>query len=194
MPPSLSPALTRPAAVAAALAAMLANASVNAADYVQTRGSALAFSTQYEGMVFTGRFPDFQTRLHFDPDHLESAHLDVTIPLASALTGNSERDSTLKTSDFFNIARFAQARYTATGFRALGDGRYAADGTLQLKGIEKPVTLTFHWEAGAPAILTASAIIQRLDFEVGIGDWSDTGTIPNEVSIAAKVRLRPLTP
>jgi len=180
-----------PAAVVTALAAMLAATCVQASDYVQTRGSALAFATRYDGMVFTGRFPDFETILHFDPDNLEAAHLDVTIPLASAVTGNGDRDSTLKTADFFNITRFAQARYSASTFRDLGNGHYAADGTLNLKGIEKPVTLTFTWEPGTPAILTGNARIQRLDFDVGIGDWSDTKTIPDEVSIATKVRLRP---
>jgi len=182
--------LTTPAAVATALAAMLTT-SVQASDYVQTRGSALSFATKYDGMVFTGRFPDFQTRLHFDPDNLDAARLDVTIPLASAVTGNSDRDFTLKTADFFNIARFAQARYSATAFRDLGNGNYAADGTLELKGIQKPVTLTFTWEPGTPAILTGSARVQRLEFDVGINDWSDTKTIPDEVSIATKVRLRP---
>jgi len=183
--------LTTPSAVAAALTAMLATASVHATDYVQTRGSALSFASQYDGMVFTGQFPEFQTRLHFDPDDLESARLEVSIPLASAVTGNHDRDSTLKTSDFFNIAQFAQARYTATVFRDLGGGNYAADGTLQLKGIEQPVTLTFSWKPGTPAILTGSASVKRLDFNVGINDWTDTRTIPDEVSIATKVRLHP---
>jgi len=190
----MSHVLTTPAAVTAALVAMLATHTANAAEYVQTTGSALSFATTYDGMVFTGRFPDFQTVLHFDPDDLASARLDVSIPLASAVTGNSDRDSTLKTGDFFHVAQFARARYTATEFRALGDGRYAADGVLQLKGIEKPVTLTFTWEPGTPAVLTGSASVQRLDFDVGINDWVDLRTIPNEVAIATKVRLRPAGP
>jgi len=190
----MSHPLTTTAAVAAALAAMLATTTANAAEYVQTRGSALSFASQYDGMVFTGRFPEFQTRFNFDPDDLGNARLEVTIPLASAVTGNSERDSTLKTADFFNIARFAEARYTATTFRDLGNGNYAADGTLTIKGIEKPVTLTFTWESGTPAILTGHARVQRLDFDIGIGDWDDTKTIPNEVDIATKVRFRPATP
>jgi len=65
---------------------------------------------------------------------------------------------------------------------------------LQLKGIEKPVTLTFTWEPGSPAILTGHASVKRLDFDVGINDWTDINTIPNEVSIATKLRLRPVGP
>jgi len=186
----MSRLLTTPLVVVAALLVMLAATSGHAADYVQARGSALAFAGKYDGMVFAGQFPEFQTRLHFDPDDLGSARLDVLISLASAVTGNRDRDSTLKTGDFFNIARFSQARYSATRFRDLGAGNYAADGTLFLKGIEKPVTLTFAWEPGTPAVLTGSASVKRLDFDIGINDWADTKTIPNEISIATKVRLR----
>jgi len=186
--------LTSPAAVATALAALLATSAAGATEYVQTRGSALAFSTTYDGMVFSGRFPEFSTRLQFDPADPGNARLDVTIPLASAVTGNNDRDSTLKTADFFHLARFSQAHYTATGFRDLGDGQYAADGMLTLKGITKPVTLTFTWTPGTPAILTGHARVKRLEFDIGVGDWSDTDTIPDEVSIATKVRLRPASP
>ena len=55
--------------------------------------------------------------------------LDVLIPLAGANTKSPERDSTLKSADFFNVAKFAQARYTASGFRSLGGNEYAADST-----------------------------------------------------------------
>ena len=41
-----------------------------ATDYVQASGSALAFAGKYQGDVFVGRFPDFTTRLSFDPQRL----------------------------------------------------------------------------------------------------------------------------
>ncbi|AKC87395.1 YceI family protein [Pseudoxanthomonas suwonensis] len=182
--------LTTPAAVAAALAAMLATAPAAAADYVQAPGSTLAFASRYDGELFTGRFGDFQTRLSFDPARPEAGKLDVTIALTSANTGNADRDSTLKTADFFDIGRFAQARYSASGFRRLDDGRYAADGTLELRGVRKPVTLTFTWQDGAQPVLDGKAVVRRLDFGVGGGDWADTSAIPDEVAISTKVLFK----
>jgi polyisoprenoid-binding protein YceI len=184
--------LTTPAAVAAALAAMLATIPAVAADYVQAPGSTLAFASRYDGEVFTGRFPDFATKLSFDPARPEAGKLDVTIGLASAATGNADRDSTLGTPDFFDVGTFAQARYSASGFRKLADGRFAADGTLELRGVRKPVTLTFTWTGGAQPVLEGKAVVKRLDFGVGGGDWADTATIPNEVNISTKVLLKPL--
>ncbi len=182
--------LTTPATVAAALAAMLVTSPGQAADYVQAPGSTLVFATKYDGDVFTGTFPGFSTQLSFDPANLATSKLDVTIPLVGAKTGNSDRDSTLQGEDFFNVARFATARYSASSFRALGGNRYAADGTLELRGISKPVTLTFTWAAGAQPVLTGKATVKRLDFDVGGGDWADTKTIPNETAISTVVRFK----
>ncbi len=179
-----------PFAVAAALVAMM-SAPAQAADYVQAAGSTLAFASKYDGEVFTGTFPGFSTKLSFDPADLSGARLDVTIPLAGAKTGNADRDSTLQGADFFNVAKYAQARYTATKFRSLGGNRYAADGTLELRGVSKPVTLTFTWTPGAKPVLAGKATVQRLDFGVGGGDWADTDTIPNAVAVSTRVVLQP---
>ena len=182
----MSHKLTTPVAGAAALVALMA-APVHAADYVQAAGSTLVFATKYDGEVFTGNLPGFLTRLSFDPAKLAEAKLDVTIPLAGAKTGNDDRDAALQGSDFFDVARFAQAHYSATKFRSLGGNQYAADGTLDLRGVSKPVTLTFTWTPGAAPVLSGKATVKRLEFGVGGGDWSDTGSLPNEVAVSTKV-------
>jgi polyisoprenoid-binding protein YceI len=162
-----------------------------AADYVQAPGSTLTFATKYQGDVFTGRFASFATRMSFDPKALAASKLDVTIALSGAATGDTERDSSLKGGDFFNVAKFPQAHYLATKFRALGGNRYAADGQLTLHGVSRPVVLTFTWTPGAKPVLAGQATVKRLDFGVGGGDWADTGIIPNEVAVSTKVMLVP---
>jgi polyisoprenoid-binding protein YceI len=162
-----------------------------AADYVQAPGSALTFAGSYEGEVFTGRFPGFVTKFSFDPAQLAASKLDVSIPLATASTGNSDYDGEMRGSAFFNSAKFPQARYTATKFRALGGNRYAADGTLSLRGASKPVTLTFTWTPGAKPVLAGKATVKRLDFGVGEGDWADTELIPNDIAVSTKVIFTP---
>lgn len=178
---------------ACVLAMLLALAAVPAAaaDYAQAPGSSLAFAGKYQGEVFVGRFPGFATTLTFDPAQLAAARLEVTIPLATATTANPDYDSELRGAAFLDSARFPQARYTATRFRSLGGNRYAADGTLALHGIAKPVTLTFTWTPGAQPVLAGQATVRRLDFEVGGGDWADTDLIPNEIAISTRVVLKP---
>ncbi|MGY1425922.1 YceI family protein [Lysobacter sp. A289] len=160
----------------------------NAADYVQSSG-ALTFASEYQGEIFTGQFPGFRTTLSFDPAAPQDARLDVLIPLAGADTQNPERNDTLQSPDFFNVAKFAQARYTAEGFRSLGGNEYAADGTLSLRGVGKPVTLTFTWTPSEAPVLSGRAKVERLAFGVGGGDWADIGIIPDEVAISTRVRF-----
>ena len=175
------------------LAALLPMASAAvAADYAQAAGSSLVFAGSYQGQVFTGRFPDFSTRLTFDPAQLATSKLDVTIPLASATTANADYDTQMRGDAFLDAGRFAQAHYVATKFRALGGNRYAADGTLTLHGVSKPVTLTFTWTPGAQPVLTGKATVKRLEFGVGGGDWADTSLIPDAIEVSAKVVLKPL--
>lgn len=183
----MSSKFASPAAVAASLVALLATVPAMAADYVQAPGSTLVFASKYDGETFTGTFPGFNTQLSFDPANLATAKLDVAIPLAGAKSGNPDRDSTLQGADFFNVAKFATAHYRATKFRALGGNQYAADGTLELRGVTKPVTLTFTWTPGAQPVLAGKATVKRLDFGVGGGDWKNTDTIPNETAISTKV-------
>ena len=180
-----------PALTAAALVAAFAAAPAQAADYVQAPGSTLVFASNYQGETFTGRFGSFTTTMRFDPKQLATSQLDVAIQLAGTQTGNGDRDGTLVSADFFNVAKFAQARYTATKFRSLGGNQYAADGTLSLRGVSKPVTLTFTWTPGAQPVLAGKATVKRLDFGVGGGDWADTSTIPNDVAISTKVVFKP---
>lgn len=175
----------------AALASAFASAPAAAADYVQAPGSTLAFAGKYQGEVFVGRLPGFATTLSFDPAQLASSKLDVAIPLAGAATGNADYDGELRGDAFFASAKFPQARYTATTFRSLGDGRYAADGTLSLHGIEQPLTLTFTWTPGAQPVLAGKATVRRLDFGVGAGDWADTDLIPDEIAVSTRLLLTP---
>jgi len=174
-----------------AVALLLATAPVYAVDYVQAPGSSLAFAGSYQGEVFTGRFPGFVTHLAFDPAQLGASKLDVAIPLASATTANADYDEQMRGDAFFDAAKFAQAHYTATQFRALGGNRYAADGTLSLHGVTKPVTLTFTWTSGAQPVLEGKATVNRLDFGIGSGDWADTSLIPNAIAVSTKVVFQP---
>ena len=162
-----------------------------AADYTQAAGSSLTFTGKYQGEAFNGRFPGFGTAFSFDPAKLATAKLDVVIPLATATAGNPDYDTELRGGSFFNSGKFPQARYTATKFRSLGGNKYAADGVLSLRGVAKPVTLTFTWTPGAKPVLAVTAVVKRLDFGVGSGDWADTGVIPNEIQIATKVVFQP---
>jgi len=165
--------------------------TAQAADYIAQPGSTLGFTASYQGEAFNGSFGKFAPQIRFDPARLADSRFDVRITLASASTQNSERDDMLKGSDFFDAKAQPEARYVATKFRALAGNRYVADGVLSLHGVSKPASLTFTWTAGAKPVLEGTALLRRLDFNVGTGDWTDLDLIPNEVRVSTKLLLAP---
>ena len=173
------------------LAGTGASVAAHAADWRMQPGSMLGFSSQFQGEAFAGRFARFSPQIRFDPTHLADSRFDVAIDLASANTSNEERDGMLRGSDFFNVGKHAQARFVAVKFRALGGNRYAAEGTLSLNGISKPVILSFSWTPGAKAVLAGEARLKRLDFGVGRGEWTDTDLLPNNVTVKTRLVLAP---
>jgi polyisoprenoid-binding protein YceI len=170
-------------------AATTAPAAAAAPTYTHAEGSSLGFASSYDGEAFAGRFAQFTTDIAFDPANA-TGRFDVVIALASAGTENEERDEVLLGAEFFNAIASPQARYTATRFRKLADGRFVADGTLSLRGVSKPVPLTFRWAPGATPKLDGTATVKRLDFNVGTGDWDDTEVMPDAVSVTTTLVLR----
>jgi len=166
-------------------------ASAAATDWnADKAASTLTFTGAAEGESFTGQFKEFTPKIRFDPADLADSKFDVTIQLASADSANTERDEILQGNDFFNTAKTPQSTYVATAFRDLGNGKFAADGTLTLRGVSKPVTLEFTWTSdGTNATLDGSAVVNRLDFNVGAGDWADASTIVHEIGVTTTLKL-----
>jgi polyisoprenoid-binding protein YceI len=175
-----------------ALAAL--SSAANASHFSSQPGSRLTFTASFEGEPFTGRFEKFDAAIRFDPANLAESRFDVRIPLASARTDNDERDEALHGPDFFNATGQPVARYEATHFVKLKDGRYRADGTLTLRGITKPVPLVFSLTAGPNPILVGEAAVDRLAFGVGKGDFADVELIPSKVTVNTRLVLSTVAP
>ena len=156
---------------------------------VDSAHSSIAFTVRHFVSYVEGRFKEFTGSIDYDAANPGASSVNFTVQTASINTDNDKRDDHLRGSDFFDVGKFAQARYRAEGFRKLDDGRYAADGTLELRGVRKPVTLTFSWTPGAAPVLQGKATVKRLDFGVGGGDWADTKTIPDETAISTIVKF-----
>lgn len=172
-----------------ALLLLLIAVPASAADWATQPGSTLGFTAAYQGENFDGRFGKFAAQIRFDPAKLNDSRFDVRIALASADTQNSERDEALGSADFFDTRKIPEARYVASKFRALGGNRYVADGVLTLRQISKPVSLNFTWTPGAKPVLVGQALVKRLDFSVGTGEWADTELLPNEVTVKTRLLL-----
>jgi polyisoprenoid-binding protein YceI len=180
-----APARAAPAPSAAAPGAWSADAS----------NGTLTFRAMQAGAEFEGRFTRFAARLEFVPGDRPTGRFDVTISTASVDTAERERDDLLRAAEFFDAARVPEARYLATAFVRVGPDAYEARGRLTLRGVTRDVPLRFTWSGTASRpLLDGSAVVRRLEFGVGQGDWRDTAWIGGDVRIAFALRPVPATP
>ena len=175
------------------LALLLFAPLAQAGDYVAAAGSTLVARGSFDGEPMEARFTRFSPRIRFDPAQPGQARFDVVIELASVASGTDDGDTLLRGAAFFAVGKHPQARFTASGVRALGGSRFHAQGELSLRGLRRPVTLSFRWTPGARPVLEGEAVLRRLAFGVGAGEWADTGTIGDEVKVLTRLVLAPAT-
>jgi len=176
----------------AMLLALVLPFAATAADYtVQPAASTLGFSDTFQGETFNGRFGKWTAAISYDPANLAGSKFDVEVELASAKTGDNDRDGALPGADFFDVAKFPKAHFVTTGFRQDG-AQVIADGKLTLRGVTRPVSLqvTFKPQSSG-ATLDVAGTVKRLDFSVGGGDYADTSVIGADVKITAHLQLAP---
>jgi len=147
-------------------------------------GSALTFATSWSGTAVEGRFDTWTADILFSPDALDRSKVTVTIDMSSARTGDTQRDATLPTSDWFDTANHPKAVFTATRFEKKGADRYVAHGKLSLRGASKPLDLPFKLTIAADkARMSGDAGVDRIAFGIGQGEFAATDQIPAKVAV-----------
>ena len=155
------------------------------ADWTVASGGRLGFTARWNGEAIEGRFSRWRAAIRFSPDDLPKSTIRVTVDLASADTGDGQRDDSLKSNDFFDVGSHPSAVFAARDIRHLGGDRYEARGTLDLRGASKPAAVRFTLRIdGDKARVTGTARIDRTAFGVGQGEWAATDAIAAVVDIA----------
>jgi cytochrome b561/polyisoprenoid-binding protein YceI len=158
-------------------------------------GGRVGFTATVNGETVTGRFDAWNADIVFDPERLDRSSIRATIDLASMASGDGQRDAMLGGEDFFATASGARATFRAGDIRSRGGDRYEARGTLTMKGVSRPVRLPFTLAIdGDRARASGGARIDRRDFGIGTGQFSDTGTIGADVAIDIELSARRAPP
>ena len=167
------------------MAAVFAAGPALAADWTVDQGkSRLGFSGVQVGASFQGRFTRWEAHIAFDPAKPEAGHATVLIDMASARTGDTQRDEALPQGDWFASSQFPQARFEAKSFRAKGGGAYEAVGTLTIRGISHDAVLPFTLTvSGDTAHVQGRMQLVRTGFGVGQGAWSSGQWVALDVGV-----------
>lgn len=145
--------------------------------------SFIKFSGDQAGAPFTGQWQSWQAQLQFDESDLSKGRFDVRIDTQTPFSNDDERDDTIRSSDFFDVSKFKEARFIANRFER-SDDAFLALGTLEIKNLSHPVTLNFTVEqANGITTLEGSASLDRLLWNIGTGDWTDTSWVGQTVEV-----------
>lgn len=152
--------------------------------------SNIGFEIRQMGVPVQGHFKKFDAQINFDAAKLAASKVTFTVDIASATLGASEMDSELPKATWFNTAKFPQAQFTSSAFKALGGGKYEVAGKLAIKGQSQDVTVPLAMSQNG-AITTATGVlpIKRLAFRIGEGDWADTSMVADDVQFRFKLAL-----
>jgi polyisoprenoid-binding protein YceI len=119
-----------------------------------------------------GTFEKFSGAITVGDDGTPSVTAEIAVD--SLYTGNEQRDTHLRSADFFDVEKYPTATFTSNGVRT-NDNRYVLDGDLTLKGVTKPVSLDLEFYGvnpgaghGEVAGFEASVVLNRSDFGIDI--------------------------
>ena len=169
---------------------VLAAAPARATEWRMLENSEFTFETKFEGASAPGRFEQFDLILEFDPENPEAALLEVTVSLAGADMGDPDMNTIIADPVWFDVASFPQAVFESDRIEQTGLGEFVATGILNLKGISQDVAVPFSWsDDGLRGDMRGQFALQRIDFNVGSGEWASGDAIGIEVQLQFDIRL-----
>jgi polyisoprenoid-binding protein YceI len=166
---------------------------------IDTQHSAAQFKVRHMMIAnVKGEFDRVRGSVDFDAANPGATKVEAVIDVASISTREADRDTHLKSPDFFDAAKFPEITFKSTGVVAHGEG-YKVTGDLTLHGVTKPVTLEV--EELSPEIndgwgnlrrgLTAHAQVDRRDFGLVFNIPMDGGgvVVGDKVQITLDVEM-----
>jgi polyisoprenoid-binding protein YceI len=146
-----------------------------------------------------GLFAKVAGRLTLDEADLTNSRVEAVIETASVETGDAQRDTHLKSADFFHVEKFPALTFKSTRIDRLGDGELAVEGDLTIRGVTRRVLLAA--EGPSPAMkdplgntriaVSATTKISRKDFGLTWNMVLESGGIlvGDEVAITVDVEF-----
>jgi polyisoprenoid-binding protein YceI len=132
-----------PAMTLSLIASLVAVRAGSAADMyaVDTVHSSIVFRVKHMNTAyFWGRFNNLAGSFSLDEANPAASQFEFQVKVDSVDTGNTKRDTHLKSPDFFNAVQFPVIAFTSQTVKKTASG-YDVIGELTLHGVTKPVSV-----------------------------------------------------
>ena len=131
-----------------------------------------------------GEFARFEGRLEGPDGDLTQARGTIKVEVASLNTRNEQRDTHLRSADFFDVEKYPYLTFSITGIEKVDDETYTVRGDLTIKETTRPITLNANIEGRMPDPfggkerlgVSATGQVNRMDFGL---NWDGVaGAVP----------------
>lgn len=146
----------------------------------------------------TGYFKKFDLEAETETEDFNTAkNIVFTADIDSIDTNNPQRDTHLKSNDFFNAAQHPQLKFVGKKYEAHGN-EAKLYGDLTIREVTKPIVLDVEFGGAVvdpygqhKAGFTVSGKILRKDFNLMWDAVTETGNVvvSNEIKIVAEIQL-----
>ncbi|MDB5119408.1 MAG: YceI family protein [Sphingobacteriales bacterium] len=146
----------------------------------------------------TGYFREFDLEVETETDDFHTAKkMEFTANINSIDTNNAQRDTHLKSADFFNAEEFGQLHFSGKKYEDGGDD-VKLQGDLTIRGITKPVSLNVEFGGivvdpygQTKAGFAIDGKISRKEFGLTWGAVTEAGSVVvgDEIKIHAEVQV-----
>lgn len=146
----------------------------------------------------SGKFTDFSVQASSDDEHFSNPAISFSAKIASVNTGQEQRDTHLRSAEFFDVEAHPEMTFTANKMEKISDENYKMHGDLTIKGISKPVQLDVEFGGigkdpwgNTKAGFTVNGKIKRSDFGLTWNAPLETGgvLVSDEVRINSEIQL-----
>ena len=147
----------------------------------------------------TGYFSEFNAEVETENEEFTSAsNILFTANVNSINTNNTDRDTHLKSDDFFNAEKHNQVRFVGKDYKKKSDDEYSLSGDLTIRDTTKPVTLNVEYGGivqdpygQTKAGFTVTGKINRKEFGLKWDAVTEAGSVvvSDEIKINADVQF-----
>lgn len=147
----------------------------------------------------TGSFDLFNVTAQTEDEDFTKAKISFTADVNSISTNNEQRDTHLKSADFFEAEKYPRIKFTATKTENIdNDGSYELYGDLTIRDVTKNVKLSVEFGGvvkdpygNTKAGFSLHGKINRKDFGLNWNAVTEAGgiVVSEEVRIACEIQL-----
>ncbi|MEI6487426.1 MAG: YceI family protein [Bacteroidota bacterium] len=141
-----------------------------------------------------GWFKKFDATVTSSKDDFSDAIVEMSADVNSINTENDQRDTHLKSPDFFDAAKFGTLTFKSKSFKKVKDNLYKITGDLTMHGVTKSVELDAIARTGVHPMtkkniagFKISGTLKRSDFAIGAS--MPTAMLSDEIIIIANAEF-----